>query len=158
VEEPLTHDAAGLLPSQVEHSACGVPEKGLWFTVLCQALQDASGHPAYIGGTGSARRARVDRLAASARKWVTGNANRLGTFRWCCEIFELDADLVRARLKTGSQISFGEELLRLEGRLATCPKRTDRAREVSSDRRHQRAPSETPYPAASTTSSQNQNP
>ena len=121
MEEPLTYDAAGLLPSQVEHSACGTPEKGLWFTVLCQALQDASGHPAYIGGARSARRARVGRLTASAHKWVVSNANRLGTFRWCCEIFELDADLVRARLKTGSQISFGEELVEVGGQARNLP-------------------------------------
>jgi hypothetical protein len=122
VEEPLTHDAAGLLPSQVEHSACGVPEKGLWFTVLCQALQDASGHPAYIGGTGSARRARVDRLAASARKWVTGNANRLGTFRWCCEIFESRCGPGASEIKDRITDQFRRGAVEVGGQARNLPK------------------------------------
>jgi hypothetical protein len=108
--EPLTHDAAGLLPSQAEHSACGSPEKTLWFAVLAQALEDASGAPHGMnGGNASARQARADRIIMAARAWVSSNANRLGTFRWTCEIFELDADLVRARLRAGLPIHFDRD-------------------------------------------------
>jgi hypothetical protein len=110
--EPLTFDAAGLLPSQAEHSACGTPEMNPWFSVLCQSLQDASGHPVDIGGTASARHARAERLVASARKWVASNASRVGTFRWCAEIFELDPDLVRARLRAGLPITFDRDMER----------------------------------------------
>jgi hypothetical protein len=106
----LTHDAAGLLPSQAEHSACSTPEKALWFSVLCQSLQDASGHPVDIGGTASARPARAERLIVAARAWVSSNANRLGTFRWCCEIFGIDPDCVRTRLRTGLPITFDRDM------------------------------------------------
>jgi len=109
--EPLTHDAAGLLPSQAEHSACDTPERALWFAVFAQGLQDASGHPVDIGGTASARHARADRLIVAARAWVASNANRPRSFRWCCEIFELDADLVRARLRTGLPITFDRDMV-----------------------------------------------
>jgi hypothetical protein len=109
--EPLTHDAAGLLPSQAEHSACDTPEMSLWFSVLAQALQDASGAPRDVtGDSPSSRHARAERLTVAARAWVSSNASRPGTFRWICEIFELDADLVRARLKAGLPITFDRDM------------------------------------------------
>ncbi len=109
--EPFTYDPAGLLPSQAEHSARDTPERSLWFSVLCQGLQDASGAPHDVTGCSPAtRRARGDRLTVAARAWVASNASRPRSFRWCCEIFELDADLVRARLKAGEAISFDREI------------------------------------------------
>jgi len=110
--EPVVRydDPAGLLPSQAEHSACGTPEMNLWFSVLAQALEDAAGHPANIGGARSARRARADRLTGAAREWIASNANRSRSFRWCCEIFELDADCIRATLKAGLPIHFDCEM------------------------------------------------
>ena len=106
--EPVVRydDPAGLLPSQAEHSSRDTPERALWFSVLCQALQDASGAPRDVtGDSPPSRHARADRLTVAARAWVASNASRPGTFRWCCETFELDADLVRARLKAALSIT-----------------------------------------------------
>ena len=109
--EPLTHDAAGLLPSQAERSSRDTPEKALWFAILVQALQDASGAPHDVAGCSPAsRHARADRLTVAARAWVASNASRPRSFRWICEIFEIDPDLVRARLKTGLPITFDRDI------------------------------------------------
>jgi len=108
--EPLTYHAAGLLPSQAERSSRDTPERSLWFSVLAQALQDASGAPHGTYGSPSERRRRGDRLTAAAHRWVASNASRPGTFRWCCEIFELDADLVRTRLRATLPITFDRDM------------------------------------------------
>jgi hypothetical protein len=109
--EPATFDPAGLLPVQAEHSACDTPEKSLWFAILSQGLEDASGAPRDVTGCSPAsRHARADRLTAAARKWVASNASRPRSFRWLCEIFGLDADLVRARLKAGLPITFDRDM------------------------------------------------
>jgi hypothetical protein len=83
----------------------------LWFAVLAQALTDASGTPHSLAAYSSrSRLTRADRLFIEARQWVANNACHVGTFRWCCEIFELDPDLVRQSLKTGTPIHFARDL------------------------------------------------
>jgi hypothetical protein len=102
--EPIRYDdPAGQLPAQCDRSRRDTPEMRLWFRVLCQALEDACGAPRDCAPS---RRVRAHRLTTAARAWVDSNANRPGSFRWCCEIFELDVDMVRARLKAGRPITF----------------------------------------------------
>jgi hypothetical protein len=109
--EALTHDAAGLLPSQAEHSSRDTPERALWFAILSQGLEDASGAPRDVTGCSpSSRHARAERLTVAARAWVSSNASRPGRFRWICEIFGIDPDSVRARLKAGLPITFDRDM------------------------------------------------
>jgi len=77
-----------LLPSQaLEHAPALAPTQALWFAVLGDALRDLR----YAAGT-------ARRLDAEA--WFSSAQTTLGSFRWLCDVFDVDADRFRARVWT----------------------------------------------------------
>lgn len=74
----------------------------LWADVFRVALADARGDGVRPTGLTMERwelRRRV--LQDGARQWFCGDDLTPGSFLWCCALFDLDPDVVRARIEAG---------------------------------------------------------
>lgn len=62
-----------------------IPERGLWAAVMHQAVTDIE-----VYGTPHERR--------SAIAWVQSDRAAVGSFLWCCSLFNIYPDRVRSKL------------------------------------------------------------
>jgi hypothetical protein len=81
-------------------------ELELWGAVLLQAVEDLRRRgPSFeiamngIRLKGRTHSARVRRDRNNAAAWFRSSSNRVGSFLWICDLFGLDADVVRTGVK-----------------------------------------------------------
>lgn len=97
------------------------PERALVYAVIEQAIYDLR------DGEGAPAQAWQKRLAASdARAWFQSDSTLPFAFLWCCDVFGLDAEAIRAALLGGKRTAEPGETLteRTRGRPeGTCVQR-----------------------------------
>lgn len=94
------------------------PSRALWASVLLQAVRDVRAAPTieaqrradlgdqpYLSIVGAMRSA-----TDCARTWMKSANEDLGSFRWICDLLDLDADRVRARAETAFMPRMGKRM------------------------------------------------
>ena len=71
-------------------------EKNLWASVLFRAIDDAGGR---IRDLSSCQQHVRNNIKEEARSWFISGLGHVGSFKWICNVLDLDSDVVYERLK-----------------------------------------------------------
>ena len=90
-----------LVPAQWahRHQAPASGEKSLWLAVLTEAVCLAT------------RRLTTQVTARhrdEAKEWIAADGTAIGSFRWVCDVLDLDADWVRVAIAEGQEVKMRE--------------------------------------------------
>lgn len=76
------------------------PEQALWLGVLDEALHCALGVVVTNGVTHAMRAVQRAAERQRAADWIAADAQEIGSFQYVCDVLDLDAGRIRARLAT----------------------------------------------------------
>ena len=79
------------------------PEHRLWLDILMDAIRTVQRRECVPGGSDDRTPHKSRQIWADAVEWFADTAVYIGSFQYVCEIFDLDADWFRDRLRTAKR-------------------------------------------------------